>query len=94
MAEEFARANGRTTLEMTPGGAWLDAQQLFGPSSPLTPGEAVAVWSRLSQRFSAEASGTAVAFISHSRPDSIFSAVEYPALLANPKITNVLTGGK
>jgi hypothetical protein len=62
---------------------------------PCEGGEHVdALWSRLSQRYSAVASGTALGFISHGRPDSILSAVEYPALLANPKITSVLTGGK
>lgn len=56
LAEAFAAANGRTTLEMTPGGSWLDAQGLFGPSSLLTPSEATQVWSTLSGRFAAGAS--------------------------------------
>ena len=94
VAEQFARSNGRMTLEMTPGGAWLDAQKLFGPDSPLTAPEAVRVWSRLSERFASQASGTAFGFVSHMRSGSIFGTVEYPALLSNPKIENVITGGQ
>jgi RHS repeat-associated protein len=94
LAEEFARGNGRYTLEMTPGGKWLDDQALFGPNSPMSVDDAIRVWSRLSQRFSQQASGVAVGFVSRSRSGSVFNSVEYPELLANPRITNVLTGGQ
>jgi hypothetical protein len=93
LAEEFAVSNGRTTLEMTPGGSWLDAQGLFGPSSPLTPSEATQVWSTLSGRFAAGASGNAVGFVEGARAGGIFNTIEFPALLDNPNITNVITGG-
>ncbi|MGH8020916.1 MAG: hypothetical protein ACREIA_22060, partial [Opitutaceae bacterium] len=93
LAESFATANGRTTLEMTRGGSWLDAQKLFSPGSPLTPTEATAVWSRLSERFAQGASGNAVGFSQGARAGSIFNTVEYPALLQNPNVTNVITGG-
>lgn len=93
LAEKFAASNGRTTLEMTPGGSWLDAQGLFGPSSPLTPGEATQVWSTLSGRFAAGASGNAVGFVEGARAGGIFNSTEFPALLDNPNITNVITGG-
>ncbi|WP_139943002.1 hypothetical protein [Fulvimonas soli] len=93
LAEEFAYVNGRTTLEMTPGGQWLDSQGLFGPSSPLTPGQATTVWSTLSERFAASASGNAVGFVQGARAGSIFNTVEYPTLLGNQAIKNVITGG-
>ena len=94
LAEQFALSEGRTTLEMTRGGRWLDQQQLFGPNSPLTATQANAVWSRLSERFAAEASGTAVAFTDGFRARSIFATVEYPTLLRNPSVVNVLSGGR
>lgn len=93
LAEAFARQNGRTTLEMTPGGQFLDDLQLFGPNSPLTPDQATQVWSRLSQRFSAEASGNATGFVRGARAKGIFNTVEFPALSTNPNVTNVITGG-
>ena len=92
-AEAFATANGKTTLEMTPGGSWLDSQNLFERANGLSEGQADAIWSVLSQRYAEGASGTAVGFVEGARPSGIFTTVEYPALLANPNITNVITGG-
>jgi RHS repeat-associated protein len=93
-AEAFAKANGRMTLEMTTGGAWLDAQQLFGANSPLTPQQAAAVWGRLSERFAEGASGNAVGFVAGSRAASLFNTVESPTLSNNPNVTNLITGGQ
>lgn len=93
LAEAFAAEHGRVTLEMTPGGRWLHQQALFGPDSPLKPEEALAVWAKISHRYASEASGYAVGFAEGASPRSIFNEVEYPALLANPNITNVFTGG-
>jgi len=93
LAEQFANANGRSTLEMTPGGSWLDAQKLFDPNSPLSPAQATQVWSTLSERFANGATGNAVGFTQGARVGSIFNTVEYPALLRNPNVANVLTGG-
>jgi hypothetical protein len=94
LAEQFAITNGRTTLEMTPGGAWLDQQQLFNTArSGLTNEQAGQVWSALSQRYAQGASGNAVGFTNGARAGGIFNTVEYPTLLNNPNITNVITGG-
>lgn len=90
LAEQFAISNGRMTLEMTEGGRWLDQQKLFGPNSPLTPEEAVQVWSK---KFAEETAGNAVGFVDGARPTGIFNTIEYPALLRNPAVTNVITGG-
>ena len=83
-------ANGKTTLEMTAGGSWLDSQNLF---DVLPPDQAYTVWSTLSQRYAESASGSTVGFVEEAGPRSIFNTVEYPALRANPNITNVITGG-
>lgn len=93
LAEEFAITNNKTTLEMTEGGAWLEKQGLFGPNSPLTPGQAHEVWAKLSGRFASGASGNVVGFAEGARAGSIFNSVEYPALLQNTSVTNVITGG-
>lgn len=94
LAEEFAITNGKTTLEMTSGGAWLDQQQLFNTArSGLTTEQAAQVWSRLSGRFAEGASGNAVGFVNGARAGGIFNTVEYPTLLNNRNVVNVITGG-
>ncbi|WP_249269591.1 RHS repeat-associated core domain-containing protein, partial [Shewanella sp. SACH] len=93
LAEAFATSNGKTTLEMTSGGKRLDELKLFGSNSPLSPNQATQVWSRLSQRYAEGASGYAIGFVNGSRTGSIFNSVEYPALLSNKNVTNVMTGG-
>jgi len=60
--KEFAKMNGKTTLEMTPGGAYLDNLKLFSKNSPLTTEEATNVWARLSARYAQNASGNIYGF--------------------------------
>ena len=91
LAEEFARTNGKTTLEMTKGGQYLDAENLFASDSPLSKEQARDVWARLSQRYAEGTSGNTYGFVQGARPESIFNTVEYPALQANPNVTNVFT---
>jgi uncharacterized Zn-binding protein involved in type VI secretion len=93
LAEQFAADNGKTTLEMTPGGKWMDEQKLFRPGSPLTAPQSMQVWARLSQRYAEGASGSATGFVSGASPTSIFNSVEYVTMRKNPKVTNVITGG-
>jgi hypothetical protein len=94
LAEQFATANGRTTIEMTPGGKWLESQDLFNPeTSPLSPSQASQVWAVLSERFAQGATGNAIGFVKGARAAGVFNSIEYPALLRNPNVTNVLTGG-
>lgn len=48
VSQQFAAANGLRTLEMTPGGAWLNSLRLFAPNSPFDPIEVRELWERVS----------------------------------------------
>ena len=50
LAEAFAKINGKTTLEMTNGGKYLDELQLFADKSILTK-EQAAIVGKICQRF-------------------------------------------
>ena len=91
LAEEFAKVNGKVTLETTPGGAYLDELKLFEVGSPLTKEEATNVWARLSARYAQNASGNTYGFVNGSWSESIFNTVEYPEILKNPHVTNIFT---
>lgn len=83
----------RTTLELTPGGRYLDKLDLFKNPSISTQ-QAKALWNRLSERYAEEAAGTAKFFISQdglTRTASTFMDSELPALLKNPKIKKIET---
>ena len=93
-AEAFALENGKTTLEQTPGGKWMDDQKLFEREIPgLSLAHKMRIWQTLSKRYADAASGTCIGFVENARPNSIFNSVEYQALTRNPKVTNVITGG-
>jgi hypothetical protein len=89
LAEKYARANGLETLEMTPGGKYLDDLRLFDTGSPLTPAEAVQVWSVASRRYAEQASGIVHCFVTGARPSGVFTTVEQPALLKNKDVIRV-----
>ncbi len=89
-AEKFAQAKGKFTLEMTPGGKWLDQQDLFGPGSPLTRAEGRLVWAKLSERFAVNASGEVNAFAFGAKSTSIFEVTEYPTIKASKKVQSVI----
>ncbi|MDD2402727.1 MAG: hypothetical protein PHD60_11110, partial [Clostridia bacterium] len=89
-AESYATRTSKTTLEMTPGGKWLDDLKLFeNPEIELTPKQSMEVWSRLSERYAQQASGAVTAFSKSARPLSIFNTVELPALRSNTNITHI-----
>ena len=90
-AEGFAQLNGKTTLEMTPGGKYFESLKLFDPGSPVTEDQALEIWKILSERYAKSASGNVYGFVKGSRPGSIFNTVEYQALQKNPYITNIFT---
>ena len=85
-AEQFALAEDKTTLEMTPGGKVLDDLKLFEQGSPLTPDQAVKVWSRLSRRYAEQAAGDVFCFVVGARPTGVFTTVELPELKKNRKV--------
>ena len=72
---------------MTQGGQYLDSLNLF-KKYPYQ--QAVIPWSRLSENFARDASGSVSAFVQGARPTSIFTTVEQPILLSNPNVTEIL----
>lgn len=90
-AEMLARASGRTTLEMTKGGAWLGRQsKLLGNDmgtyvdwqSQLRP-----QWGRLSARFAQQARGTVEMYRGprYAGPKSVWEEFEQKPLLESMK---------
>jgi hypothetical protein len=66
-AEKWAGESGRTTLEMTPGGQYLDGLDLFNakqtyPKAPLAAGMPCEIWDLASSQFAKMATGTAFSF--------------------------------
>lgn len=86
LAEQFAVAEEKTTLEMTPGGKFLDDLKLFDQGSPLQPEQAMRVWSRLSRRYAEQAAGDVFCFVVGARPTGVFTTVELPELKKNRKV--------
>jgi uncharacterized protein RhaS with RHS repeats len=50
-AQDRAAANGKTTLEQTGGGRYLESLKLFEPGSPVSAAEAAQIWDVASERF-------------------------------------------
>lgn len=88
LSQEFARANGRVTLEMTKGGSWLNEMDLFGPNSPFTFKEAIKIWEGVSTKMVQQSSGQVRSVIGQVRPTSIYRA-EQSEILMNTKITGL-----
>lgn len=61
-AQRWAINNGKTTLEQTKGGKYLDSLDLFNPKNGLTGSQAAEIWNIASKRFADGASGVAHAF--------------------------------
>ena len=88
LSQEFARANGGLTLEMTQGGKWLDKMDLFGVNSPFSKNEALQIWDNVSTKMIQQASGQVRAVIGQVRPESIYRA-EQAEIFMNNKITGL-----
>ena len=91
IAETLARTNGKTTLEMIPGGSCLDSLDLFGSNSSITPEEALKVWGRLSERYAQQANGVTYGVVDGASARGVFNTIELPALKDNPNVTNLIT---
>ena len=87
LAEAFAKKTGKTTLEMTSGGKWLEGEKLY---DILTKDEAKTVWGRLSQRYAEAASGGVTIFKKGAPSSGIFNLIEDPALMRNPDVYKYL----
>ena len=81
-AMSWAAANGKFTIEMTPGGQWLKGLDLFGATSPVTRSQATALWNAASEQFASGASGSVNAFTRGTtfNPNSAFYNIELPVL--------------
>jgi hypothetical protein len=89
-AEKGSDGVTATTLEQTPGGRYFDDKNLFAEEgSPISNGQACAIWGRLSERYAQSASGEVTAFNHSPRPGSIWLTRELPALRNNPKVTKI-----
>lgn len=75
------------SLESTPGGVELESYRLFHPSSQLTTEEAHELWEIAARKFAEAARGRVTVFASSVNRDTVFGAVELPALEANQNVT-------
>ncbi|SHM03096.1 hypothetical protein [Hymenobacter psychrotolerans] len=90
-AKEWARLNGRTSLEMTKGGQWLDGQQALLNSSKVPWDIMRPQWARLSRRFAQATRGqvTVLQGPRYNPVSSIWVTVEQSELQALQKAGKV-----
>lgn len=67
----------------------MEDQRLFEPGSPYTHEQAHEIWHEVVRKFVGQAKGKVTIFMSEVIPDSVFQAVELPALKENPNVTLV-----
>jgi len=78
------------TLEQTPGGEWLDSQDLFGENSPVDDdAEALEIWKDASKKYAQRARGSVRCFVIGAKPESVFRTVEFETLLNNREVKDI-----
>ena len=94
-AQNWAQANGKTTLEQTVGGKYLDGLDLFNEKkSGLTGAQAAEIWDVASKRFADGASGDINVFSTGAKRFGPFGErtwwrIEKKALLKNKNVKNI-----
>ncbi len=94
-AQRWAFNTGRTTLEQTKGGKYLDSLDLFNPKNGLTGSQAAEVWNIASKRFADGATGIVHVFSTGAKRfgpygERTWWRIEKPALLANLKVSEII----
>ena len=87
----FAFDKGMYTLEMTPGGKYLDSLRLFDYKDHygMTEGQVRDLWKIISHRYASQTSGNVTAVLNKPELNSIFNTVEYPTLVENKLVFNI-----
>ena len=75
------------SLESTPGGIELESYRLFHPGAQLTTEQAHEIWEIAARKFAEAATGRVTVLASSVNEDTVFGAIELPALEANQNVT-------
>src|SRR5512133_1619426 len=86
---------GKTTLEQTHGGKYLDSLKLFDKGSGLTGAQAAEIWDIASKRFADGASGKVFVFSTKTAKVGDYGIrtwwrIEKPALQKNPNVSEII----
>jgi RHS repeat-associated protein len=94
IAQNWASDHGKTTLEQTKGGIYLDNLDLFNPANGLTGNQAKEVWDIASRKFAQGATGEAYVFSTGATKigkhgEKTWWKTEKPTLMENDDITRI-----
>ena len=92
ISEKYAADNGLKTLEMTPGGKWLDSQNLWKDPN-VSSRDAMKIWRKLSKRYASQAEGPVKIFEGardyRRMKGSVLRNVEMNVLKNNKAVTSI-----